>query len=105
MERKYLEPLRGCFNTLKNANGINYIILVADSADKNNKEFIGGSGWNINEETDAPDFFSMVGGLIENYLSENDYSYIDKIKQINSFCENMLNSVTTITNEKLNEGE
>ena len=104
MERKYLEPLRTCAKTLKETEGVNYIILVADAAEEDREKFIGGSGWNI-EETESPDFFTMVGGLIEHYLRENNIRYIDKVKLINAFSKELIENITNLAENDIKEGE
>lgn len=95
MERKYLKPLRDCAEILRNTEGVNYIILCSDATDSESPTYQGGSGWNVDDEKDSPGFFTMVGGLVEHYLSEQGYSYIEKVRAIGEFNKQLLENVTT----------
>lgn len=96
MTHKYLKPLHECNDVLTRTDGINYVILVSDavSEDSNQDKFVGGSGWNVEDGSTDPDFFSMVGGLIEHFLSESDLKYTEKIKLIREFNDNLVRHIT-----------
>lgn len=103
MTNKYLEPLRACSDVLKNAEGINYLIVVTDAVENDSERatFEGGSGWNIEYDDGGPDFATMVGGLIEQYMDENDMSYKEKLQTIRRFTNELLEHVTADAERKL----
>lgn len=107
MSKKYLEPLTECVGILSKAKGVNYVIIAADAVSKadSNEEFVGGSGWNVEDdgETD-PEILVMIGGLLEHYLDELDASYLDKIKIINEFNTVLIDNITK-KEEKNNDRE
>lgn len=97
MEEKYRGKLKECFDILKNSEGLNYILCVCKATDPENEQSIGGHAWNITDVKDGesqPDFVTMIGGMIESYLSENNYGYIDKLKFINAMYKELLEHVT-----------
>ena len=94
MDGRYLKTLKDCAEVLKQAKGVNYIILCADATEEDEPVFIGGSGWNIDHSKSGPDFFTMVGGIVENYLNEQGLSYLEKIKAVNDFSTKLLECIT-----------
>lgn len=90
----YIVPLRQCCDILKKTKGVNYVILCANIVDKNEPMIVGGSGWNIEDDETSPDFFTMVGGLVERYLEEQGLSYMEKIRLVKGFHDNLLNNLT-----------
>ena len=99
MVKKYLTPLRECSKVLNKTKGVNYVILVCDEADSSNITFHGGSGWHYDND---PDFFTMIGGLVEHFLKESKLSYMDKLKLLKEFHSEIIEH---ITNEGENENE
>lgn len=93
MDYKYIKPLQECSNILSGTNGVNYIILCADADGEEPDKVVGGSGWNI-EDDSMPDFFTMVGGIIEKYLDENSESFVEKMKLVNAFYEELMMNLT-----------
>lgn len=95
-EKKYLKPLHICNKALKETKGINYVFLISDAVkdDTDVSTFTGGSGWNIEYEDGGPDFLSMVGGLIEQFFSENELEYKDKLKLIRRLNDNLIKNIT-----------
>lgn len=93
-DKKYIKPLRKCYEILKQTEGVNYIILCADVTDDSEPKIAGGSGWNIKDGDTSPDFFSMVGGLVEHFLNEQDLSYMEKISLIKDFHGTLLKNLT-----------
>lgn len=96
MEKRYLKPLLECSKILDDADDVNYIILVSDAIkdDIHTSSFAGGSGWNVEYPEGGPDFLSMVGGLVENFLAESKLSYTEKLKLIRAFTNNIVMNVT-----------
>ena len=96
MASKYLKPLHECNEVLNKVEGINYILLVADAVkeDSGQDKFVGGSGWNVEDGSTDPDFFSMVGGILEHFLDEADLKYTEKLKIIREFNDNLLKHIT-----------
>lgn len=94
----YNKPLHECYDILKNADSINYILCVCDSADAEEGHSLGGQAWNINtddlEHQKQPDFSTMVGNLIEQYLENNEYSYKDKISFVRRFANEIIEHIT-----------
>lgn len=93
MDYKYLKPLQECSDILSETDGVNYIILCADADAEEQDKVVGGSGWNI-EDDSMPDFFTMVGGIIEKYLDENSDSFVDKMKLVKAFYEELMTHLT-----------
>lgn len=100
MNRKYIKPLMACNKALSETEGINYIILVSDAIKDGDVEtFSAGSGWNVEYEDGGPDFMSMVGGLIEHFLSNSSLSYTDKLKLLREFNDELLKHITNEEDE------
>ena len=94
----YKKALRGCYDVLNNTKGINYIICVCDATSADDMTATGGHAWDrvlVDGKLSQPDFATMVGGMIESYLRENEYSYKDKIKFLRDFQAEMLDHITS----------
>ena len=101
-EHKYLKPFRKCSDILKETEGVNYIIVATDAVEDDEEQalFAGGSGWNIEFDDGGPNFETMVGGLIEQYMEENGMSYKEKLKCIRRFSTELLEHVTDTEEQK-----
>lgn len=98
-DAEYKKALDGCFDILKNAEGVNYILCVSKATDPDDVGSIGGHAWNISDIDSGesqPNFLSMVGGIIEAYLEENNYKYTDKLKFMNTLYNGLLERITDV---------
>lgn len=90
---KYYKPLEECCNILKQTEGVNYIITCADAGDEEAEQSLGGCGWNVEDDSE-PNFFSMVGNLIEQYFNANEIPYTEQLKLIRNFSSELVENIT-----------
>lgn len=97
-EANYNKPLHECYDILSNADNINYVLCVCDSANAKEGHSLGGQAWNINTDNDEnqlqPDFETMVGNLIEQYLENNELPYSKKIAFVRQFANKIIEHIT-----------
>lgn len=105
-EKKYLEPFNEVAEILSKVKGINYIISVVDSTDDPTKPcFVGGCGWSVEDAASGPDFFTMVGGLMEQFMVDNEMPYAKKLSVLRNFNKILIENITNMEDKSYAENQ
>lgn len=92
--RTHIEPLKQCYKILQDSE-VNFALIVSEQVNAKDQPeyFDGGSAWNVDVGTD-PDFFSLVAGLINDYLTSGDMPYRAKLRLVNDFSKQLIETIT-----------
>lgn len=105
-EKKYLEPFNEVTKMLSKTKGVNYILSVVDSTDDPTDPcFVGGCVWNIENGENGSDFFTMVGGLIEQFMADSKIPYIEKLSVLRNFNKILIENITNMEDKSYAENQ
>lgn len=95
---KYYEPIHKVKDIMKDAKGVNYIIIMADAHDRNTTDKFPG-GQMVHFEADengymtSPTDMELIGNTIQAILEESGMRYIEKVKWVNTLYENLMMNI------------
>lgn len=93
MTGNYHKPLEKCDKILREAKGVNSIVIASNAEPEDSDGAVGGCGWHIQDGTE-PGFFGMIGNLIEQYMRANEVPYTVQLKMIRELSSELVENIT-----------